>query len=94
MAAPGKLQFVYGMCFGFCLIKVTSFGVSVAHKWHRGPNVFILWVRFSLFQEIAGSKLRFTGFSAVLTKLLLLCVCTHDSEDRLVRGGVLSVVAP
>ena len=45
------------------------------------------------FQEIVGRKLRFTGTPGRRPQLLVLYACIHDSGDRLVRGGVLSIVA-
>ena len=45
------------------------------------------------FWRFACSTALLLEFLRCGTKLLLLCACTYDSEDRLVRGGVLRVVA-
>ena len=52
------------------LVNGRSFGLPGVRKLHPGLNfgrqvTKNLWVRVSLFQEIVGSKLRFTGIPAM-----------------------------
>ena len=68
------------------LVKVCMVVIMGDTKEPLGADLFFFW-------RFAGSTALLLEFLRCGTKLLLLCACTYDSVGRLVRGGVLSVVA-